>query len=136
MKLPVLSVGCLALSLLAASCAPTSSADGDASRTAARTCFYPDQIVDFRAGDAQTLYVRTRRDEVIQMKSVGYCRDLETAHVLAISPASGADPRICTGDSAEVATSTAAVSSTSCRVWVERRLTEDQVAALPERLRP
>lgn len=116
-------------------CAPLPEGGGSASRTP-RVCFNPDQIINFRQGDSQSIFVRARTSEVFEIRAYGYCPDLETANSIRISGVSGVPSRLCTGDTANVVPSASISSSVGCSARVDRRLTEAEIAALPDRQRP
>ena len=61
------------------------------------------------------------------------CRDLPQAVSIALEPL-GATSRLCVGDQARLRSPT--TGPEPCRVRVLRRLTADQIAALPSRDRP
>ena len=83
----------------------------------------------------QTLYIRGSGKTVFQLETAGYCRDLDTAMGLAFLPQGGLN-RLCTGDWTQVVPSGATPPATLCRVRIVKRLSEAEVAALPERDRP
>ncbi|WP_339914751.1 DUF6491 family protein [uncultured Brevundimonas sp.] len=132
----ILPTALLAASLTAlAACAPVPGSGDTAPRTG-RACFYPDQVVNFRQGDAQSVYLRAQGSDVFELRATGYCRDLDSANVLGISSPAGMASRLCAGDFAVVTTSAGISPAGPCRVQVARRLTADEVAALPDRQRP
>ncbi|HZW15712.1 MAG TPA: DUF6491 family protein [Brevundimonas sp.] len=134
------SVAIASLAVLTASCAPVSStaAPGDsASARADRQCFNTDRVRNFRKGDGGTLYIRSLRNQVFELNTSGGCFDLTTAHQLAIT----ADPpiggtRVCTGDWARITLPGSAMPGGVCRAMVDRALTDEEVAALPDGHRP
>ncbi len=115
-------------------CAPGAGGDLATASADARQCFFPSQVTNFRQGESQTLYVRAARDEVFELSSAGFCRDIETATSIAIRPLYSASDRLCGGDDAVVAIGGS--RDEPCRVRVIRKLTAEEVAALPGRQRP
>ena len=115
-------------------CAPTTSTEQTASAAPVRQCVFQDQIQSFRVRD-QALYIRGSGKTVFQLETAGYCRDLDTAMGLAFLPQGGLN-RLCTGDWTQVVPSGATPPATLCRVRIVKRLSEAEVAALPERDRP
>lgn len=139
--IPALIAG---LGLALAACAPTSGGSAGAADMAAatdtetaRACFYPNQVRNFRSERGDKLYVRSARNEVFELSAVGFCPDLPSAIALTLNPRFGGSTRLCPSDQATVVIGQPSpTSSAPCHVRVERRLTEDEIAALPERARP
>jgi hypothetical protein len=127
----------LAIGLASAACAPTPT-PGEAGTRAERTCFNADQVQNFRAGRMGQLYVRALGGDVYELESSGGCTSLDFAQRLAILPdgAGLAGGRVCTLDSVRLAVPGTSSSTEVCRARVMRRLTEEEVAALPSRQRP
>ena len=118
-------------------CAPMEGAPANASSSAARNqCFDAATLRNYRAVQGRTLYVRTSRNDVFELQSVGACNDLDGAVGIALIPDGGSISRLCPGDGAEVRVRGGPVPSGPCRVRVTRMLTETEVAALPDRDRP
>ena len=123
----------VALPLLLAACAPGASGDLSAASADARQCFFPSQVTNFRQGATQTLYLRAR-NEVYELSSAGFCRDIDTANSIVIRPLYSASDRLCGGDDAAIAIGGS--RDEPCRVRVIRKLTAEEVEALPSRQRP
>lgn len=121
-----------------AACAPPPAGGGrTAPDRALRACFVTGQVQNFRAGDDQKLYLRAGRAGVFELETIGWCRDLDWAHALAIAPEFGGGSRLCTDDRALIAyRGGGAMPNGPCRARVTRRLTDAEVAALPGRSRP
>lgn len=100
-----------------------------------RQCFGPNQVTNFRSGDGQSLYIRTRPNAVFELEASGGCPDAQGANQLAIQPVFG-NSRLCTGDTAVITVPGSAAPLQTCRVRISRALTEAEVAALPSRQRP
>ena len=128
-----------ALSLVVAaglsSCAPTPGSGGYTG-VPERQCFDADQLRNFRADRNQTLYIRDNRNQVFQLAASAGCNDLDSALGIALNPGTGGISRLCTGDWTGVAISGGLSAGSPCRARVEKRLTEDEIAALPDRVRP
>lgn len=99
-----------------------------------RQCFFADQVDNFR-GNNQTLYVRARNKDVFELKTLGYCDNIDFAFGIAFLPNSGIN-RLCTGDLSRIIVAGGAEPRAQCRVQVVKKLTEAEVAALPARNRP
>lgn len=141
----VLLPACLAVATAVAACAPvTPSAPGapgaatQAEAASARPCFYSSQIRNFRADRNQRIYVRTGRDEVFELVTTGACLDIDSAIGIALVQRFGAgSDRLCPSDQVNVVIShPSPIHAGPCLARVERRLTAEQVAALPDRARP
>lgn len=123
--------------LATAACAPTTGGETDAPR-AERACFNADQVQNFRQGRMGQVYVRALGGDVFEIDSSGGCTNLDFAQRLAIVPdgAGLAGGRVCTLDSVRLAVPGSTSATDVCRARVMRRLTVEEVAALPARQRP
>lgn len=130
---------CLVGASAVAGCAPTGAAAPDVTNVAdARPCFYTSQVRNFRTERNQKIYVRVRSDEVYELSTFGACLDLDGAINVGLGPRYGiGSDRVCVSDQVNVVVThpTASVRS-PCYARVDRRLTAEEVAALPERSRP
>jgi len=140
-RLLVSSAAVAATVALAASCAPVDGAGAPGDSAAARPerqCFSPEQVRNFRQGRPGQLYVRVIRNDVYELNSSGGCTDLDFAQRVAITAdgASLAGGRICTGDWARITLPGSASPISTCRARVDRVLTAEEVAALPDAHRP
>ena len=139
----VLLPACLAAATAVAACAPVTpaapgAAAAGAAATSARPCFFSSQIRNFRSDRNQRIYVRTGRDEVFELVTTGACLDLDSAIGIALVQRFGAgSDRLCPSDQVDVIVShPSPIHRGPCLARVERRLTAEEVAALPERSRP
>ncbi len=139
MRLHVLSALTLAVAAGGmASCAPTPSATMDGAAPA-QACFYPSTIVNFRTSGENIAYIKAGRNEVYELRAAGFCRGLSGARSLTVTETAGMGSRACVGDSVNVLASSPMLDDSTnvpCRAQVARRLTDEEVAALPDRLRP
>lgn len=127
----VLAAGMTMLS----SCAPVSGPAPAQTTTAdARQCFHADRVDNFR-GNNQTLYVRTNNRDVFELRSLGYCPEIDFAFGIAFIP-NGGLTRLCTDDTARILVSGGQAPRNQCRVQVVKKLTEADIAALKPRDRP
>lgn len=128
--------GALALT----ACAPTSGATDQTTpgTRAEHQCFDVSQVRNFRQGRSGTLYLRVRNDEVYQADQSGGCLNLNFAFQLAVLPdlPNATGGRVCIGDSARVVTPGPSPHAGTCRVRVSKRLTAEEVDALPAAQRP
>ena len=111
-------------------CAPSPGV-ATASRVDATQCFRPNLVRNFTAPNDQTLYVRTSGADVFQIETT-FCRDMPRALSVALEPLSGSN--LCVGDQATLRSP--ATGPEPCRVRIARKLTAEEIAALPSRDRP
>ena len=117
-------------------CAPSTMTASPDRSSPPRQCVFTDRIDNFRqADDGRTLYLKSRRNEVFEVRSAGYCPDLDTTIALAIQPDAGMS-QVCAGDWARILVSGGSGPAQVCRVQVVKRLTTEEIAALPPRSRP
>ncbi|WP_374598526.1 DUF6491 family protein [Brevundimonas sp.] len=126
-------------SLLAA-CAPTS---GDVGPSASgsrpeRQCFDVSQVDNFRQGRISEVYLKVGRNDVYRLDAAGGCNDLDFAYRLAILPdgAGLSGSRLCTDDWARLVVPGSTTPASVCRVRISKRLTAEEVEALPAAYRP
>lgn len=100
-----------------------------------RQCFFQQQVDNFRAGATPTLYLKVRGSGVYAVSTGGGCTDLDIAYRLAIVPDAGSS-RLCTDDFVTLSTAGSTGSPQTCRARIEKKLTDEEVAALPARSRP
>jgi len=121
-----------------ASCAPV--ADGDMAREApprARQCFSVQQVDNFVQGRPEQVFLRVSRNDVYELNAAGGCPGIDFANRMALLPDGAlAGSRICTDDWARVVVPGSTSQNSICRVRVSRKLTADEVAALPAHHRP
>ena len=123
----------IAVAMMTASCAPTgvtppTSADGS------RPCFLPSQVTNFRFADDDTVYVRSTRRDVYRVTTTG-CLDGSASLSIALVPVGGG-ARLCPGDRVDIVLSANTIGSNPCRARVEGRVSDAELAALPDRDRP
>ena len=120
-----------------AGCASTASGPVDAATsTAARQCLFQNDVQSFRVRSSdQTVFVRGIGKAVFELQVSGACRDMDHAMGMAFWPQHGLD-RLCTGDRTQIMFSGGTPPATPCFARVVRKLSEAEVAALPERDRP
>lgn len=137
MRIPVLaSLGALAI---LASCAPV--ADGGVSRgevgPGARQCFSVNQVRNYQQGLPDQVFLRVGRTDVYELNAAGGCPDMDFAQRMALVPDGGTiSSRLCTHDWARVVVPGSTSQTSVCRVRISRKLTVEEVAALPPRHRP
>ncbi|WP_420477890.1 DUF6491 family protein [Brevundimonas sp. FT23028] len=138
MRMPVLACVGASAALMIASCAPTASTDGASATPRARECFSVQQVTNFRQGRSNEVYLRVGRDDVYELSAAGGCRDLDFANRMAILPDFGGvgGSRLCTTDWARLVVPGSTSAAEVCRVRISRKLTAEEIAALPGAYRP
>jgi len=96
-------------------------------------CFFTRNADGFAAPDEKTLFVRVGVRDVYQFEMFGNCPDLDWSQRLAL--VSRGSSTICTGMDAEVITHSP-IGPQRCPVRSVRKLTPDEVKALPRKSRP
>jgi|SRR6185437_518858 len=128
MKTHVALAAAAALLALSATAAAAKSPPGPA-----RQCFWTRNADSFAAADEHTLNVRVGVRDVYQFEMFGPCPDIDWNQRLALVSRSGST--ICTGMDAEVVTHSP-IGPQRCAVRSMRKLTPEEVAALPRRAKP
>lgn len=118
-------------------CAPSPIVSADrASAAEERQCFLPQTMRNFRTEGDTTVYVRDGRDDVYQVSSSG-CRGLSASRSFSLTPLGGGSA--CVGDTVDIVTRGPSIqgeNNSTCSGRVMKRLSDDEIAALPSRLRP
>lgn len=96
-------------------------------------CFWTRNADGFAAADEHTLNVRVGVRDVYQFEMFGPCPDIDWNQHIALVSRGGSN--ICTGMDAEVITHTA-IGPQRCPVRSVKKLTPEEIAALPKRARP
>ena len=140
MRTPALTcLGLSAVALLTMSCAPT-TATGERAEASpvSRQCFSVQQVNNFRSGRLDQVFLRVGRNDVFELTAAGGCRDLDFATRLAILPDMGGvgGSRLCTDDWARLVVPGSTSPAEVCRVRVSRKLTAEEIEALPGAYKP
>ncbi|MDB5456914.1 MAG: hypothetical protein JWP92_2499 [Caulobacter sp.] len=124
----------LAASLLAvlALCAGTADA-APKKASPARQCFYANNVNGFSAVDDEHVYVRVGVKDVYAFKMFGRCPDVDWSWRLGLVSRGGGF--ICSGFDAELIVPSS-IGTQRCPVRDIRKLTPEEVAALPPKARP
>jgi hypothetical protein len=123
-------IGLAALAaLLACGSASQTALAASPGRYDAHQCFYTRNVTSFAAPDEHTLYVRVGVRDVYRFDMFGPCPDIDWNQRLAL--VSRGSSWICEGMDAEVG-----LGPQRCPVSHVRKLTPEEVAALPKRARP
>lgn len=97
-------------------------------------CFYTRMVTGFAAPDDQNLYLRVGVRDVYHFEMFGHCPDIDWNQRLAL--VSRGSSWICNGMDADVITHAVGIGRQRCPVRHMRKLTPQEVAALPPRARP
>jgi len=100
------------------------------------SCFWTSRIENFAAVDEQNLYLRVGIHDVYRAKLFSNCFDIDWVHHLALI--SRGSSLICEGPNldVDVIVRDVAAGRQRCAVTEIRKLTPDEVAALPKGARP
>ena len=126
----------LIATLLALGATAANAADKPASATANATdrqCFWTRQANGFAAQDDRTVNVRVSSRDVYQFQLMGHCPDIDWSQQIALISHSG--DSICSGLDAEIVTRSP-IGPMRCPVSHIRKLTPEEIAALPRKARP
>jgi hypothetical protein len=103
----------------------------------ARQCFSVRQVDNFKQGRPDQVFLRVGRNDVYELNAVGGCPDMDFAVQMALIPDGGMiSERLCTDDWARIVVPGSTSQTSVCRVRVSRKLTAEEIAALPPRHRP
>ena len=114
--------------------APSAAAAKPEAKYDAHQCFYTRNVTSFAAPDEKTLYVRVGVRDVYRFDMFGTCPDIDWNQSLAL--VSRASSWICSGMDADVVTHRTGLGAQRCPVSNVRKLTPEEVAALPRRAKP
>ena len=100
------------------------------------SCFWADRIQNFAAVDDLNLYLRVGNRDIYRAKLFSHCFDISWVHRLAL--VSRSSSLICEGPNlnVDVVIRDVGLGRQRCPVTEIRKLTADEVAALPKGARP
>jgi hypothetical protein len=100
------------------------------------SCFWANRVENFAAVDEQNLYLRVGNHDIYRARLFSTCFELDWVHHLAL--VSRGSSLICEGPNldVDVVVRDIATGRQRCPVTDIRRLTPDEVAALPKGARP
>jgi len=134
-KLAAAAASVLAASSLAA-CAPAANTTTAATDGKVARCFRTDSVRNFRADRSTDLYIRSLRGDVFHINTSGGCTDLDSAISIAVLPTGGGSDTVCVGDPVRILVPDASMGRGVCRGFVNKSLDAEEIAALPDRVRP
>lgn len=126
-----LALAASAAALLALTATAANAADKPASKN---ECFWARNVTSFAAPDDKTLYVRVGVNQVFRFEMFGSCPEIDWNQRLALVSRGG--DNICSGMDAEVVTHSPGIGRQRCAVRSMRKLTPEEVAALPPKAKP
>jgi hypothetical protein len=118
---------------LLAALAMAGSAQAENPPAPRQSCFHASNVSSFRAVDDRTVLVRVGVRDVYQFEIMGRCPDINWAEQIGIVARGGA--WICSGLDADLV-SPSSIGPQKCPVKALRKLTPQEVAALPKKARP
>jgi hypothetical protein len=98
-----------------------------------QSCFRADNVSGFRAVDDKTVYLSVGVRQVYRIDLMGSCPDVDWSEQIGI--VSRGSSWICTGLDAEIV-APSAIGPRRCPVQTLRKLTPEEVAALPPKAKP
>ena len=105
-----------------------------AKKAPARQCFWAREVDGFAAADDKTVNVRVGIHDVYQFEMFGRCNDVDWAQKIALV-SQGGSSLICQGLDAELIVPTT-IGPQRCQISKMRKLTPEEIAALPKRGKP
>jgi hypothetical protein len=133
LPLAAASLAALAAAPMAAAKSPTEPAPAAAKPTARKQCFWTRQINSFASNDDRIVNVRVGVRDVYQFEMFGRCDEVDWASNIAVR--SRGSSYICSGLDAEII-SPSSLGPHRCPVRTVRKLSEDEIKALPKHPRP
>ncbi len=136
MTRPLSTLIALAAALLASAAHAQPAPSTFKADTPRRACFPARSVTNFAAADDRNLYVRVGVRDVYHLTMFGNCFDLSWVNSLALASRGGTF--ICEGGnvSVDVVTRDIGPGLRQCPVTAVKKLTAEDVAALPKRARP
>lgn len=125
----------LGAALLAVSAPVTAKSpdEGGRPKAPARQCFWTHEASGFASADNRVVNVRVGVNEVYQFEMFGRCEDVDWSQSIAL--VSRGSDYICSGLDAEII-SPSTLGPMRCPVKNIRKLTPEEIKALPKRARP
>lgn len=122
-----------AAALLAAPVTAKSPDEGARPKAAPRQCFWTHEASGFASADNRVVNVRVGVKEVYQFEMFGRCQDVDWSQSIAL--VSRGSDYICSGLDAEIVTPST-IGPMRCPVKNVRKLSPEEIEALPKRARP
>jgi hypothetical protein len=126
------AVASLAATALLGAAAPATPETVLSAPKPARQCFFARNVNNFQAVDDKVVNIRVGVRDVYQLELLGHCPDIDWSWKLAIKSRGST---ICTGLDADLIVPST-IGPRTCPVRTVRKLTPQEVAALPSKQRP
>jgi len=133
-KLPLAAAALTALGLAASAPAIAKSPVEPAAAKPKSQCFWANQVNSFASNDNRVVNVRVGVKDVYQFEMFGRCNDVDWSNKIALVSRGG--NYICTGMDAEIISPSSGLGPQRCPVSKIRKLTPEEVKALPKHARP
>ena len=127
------AAGLMAVSAAAAPAAPPPDTPADTAAKPARHCFWTRQVNSFASRDNRVVNIRVGVNDYYQLELMGRCQDVDWNQKIGL--VSRGSDYICTGLDAEILSPTR-IGPQHCPVKTIRKLTPDEVKALPKGAKP
>lgn len=126
-----------AAALLAFGATPATAADAPSKDAAGKNqCFWSRNVTSFAAPDDHTVYIKVNLRDVYRLDLMISCPDVDWNQSVALVSSHGAGGSICGPLDAEIVSHAQGLGRQRCPVKAMRKLTPQEVAALPKRARP
>jgi hypothetical protein len=107
-----------------------------ADKPAKNECFWARNATSFAAPDDHTVYVQVNSRDVYKFDLMIPCLDIDWNQHLALESSGGSGGSICNGMDAQIVSHATGLGPQRCPIKHMRKLTPEEIAALPPRARP
>ena len=128
-----LSLAAAAAAVLTTAAPMAAKSPDEDSKASGRKCFWTREVKGFASNDPRTINVSVGVRDVYQFEMFGRCEEVDWANNIVL--VSRGSTLICTGLDAEIITPST-LGPTRCVVRHLRKLTAEEIKALPSRARP
>lgn len=130
-----LAASAAALLAFAATAASAAETSAKAQAPAKNQCFWARNATSFAAPDDRTVYVEVNSRDVYRFDLMIPCQDIDWNQHLALVTRGGGGS-ICTGMDAEIVSHATGIGRQRCPITHMRKLTPEEIVALPRGARP
>lgn len=128
-------IGIFALASTACAVAAEPPGAEQTDRSAPRQCFYARSVNAFNAPDDRTVYIRAGVRDVYELRIFGTCPDIDWNNRIALVSRGGGG-YVCSGFDADLVVPDGPFGPQRCTVRAVKKLTPEEVEALPPKHRP
>lgn len=115
--------------------APTGTTTPASAGAGGRACFWASQVNSWTSSeDEETAYLKVGVKDVYKVELFGRCMDLDTAQTIGLQSRSGGDS-VCDGSDVVLIVGSS-LGPQRCLVTRMSKLTPEEIAALPPKLKP